>query len=128
MEIHENMSDAEIFDAHVRASKFFVSRLFLQGPEAEEVIKTYYRDQNLAAEMLLDVASYVDDAACEVLSKPLFPRDRVIGGEAINPFGVMLAVVNLWYGYVGVVELWSGRKMAIRAFPDYARIKGGGNV
>lgn len=117
-----DMTHEQILQEHIDKGKFIISRLFMQGDDAAEIINLAHRDENIAAEMLLDAASYVDDAACETMGIGIWPYDRVIGGEAINPFGVMLAYVNFRYGFAGVIEAWSDREMAIKAFPEYAHI------
>ena len=118
-----DLSHKEIFRQHMAESRFFVSRLYMQGDDAAEIINMAHHDENDAAEALLDAASYVDNAACERLDKPLGPFDRIIGGEAINPFGVTIAIINTYYGTAGVVEVWTDAEMAVRARPDYAIIR-----
>ena len=112
----------QILQKHRDKRKFVLSRLFMQGDDAVEIINLAHRDESLAANMLLDAASYVDDAACEATGIGIWPYDRVIGDEAINPFGARLAYVDFRYGFAGVIEAWSDREMAIKAFPKYAYI------
>ncbi len=119
----KELSYKEIFRQHMAESRFFVGRLYMQGDDAAEIIRMAERDENDAAEALLDAASYVDDAACERLDRPLGPFDRIIGGEAINPFGVTVAIINTYYGTAGVVDVWTDMEQAVRARPDYALIR-----